>query len=94
MPEQTNQCCIHAVVTGRVQGVWFRAFVCELAREHKVTGWANNQVNGSVDVMLCGQDSAVHTVLNALHEGPPLSKVLNVAHNTAPWQPLSEFTTG
>jgi acylphosphatase len=95
MPKpEVNHCCIHAVVTGRVQGVWYRAFVREQAAAKGVTGWAKNQADGSVDVMLCGENNAVQQVLSTLKEGPPLSEVAKVSHGLLPWQQYDGFITG
>lgn len=85
--------CIHGFVSGRVQGVWFRAFCQQQARANSVTGWAKNLADGRVEVMLAGQQENVETVLTAVHQGPQLSKVEKVASDTTQWQNFSDFTT-
>ncbi len=70
---------LHGYVSGRVQGVSFRAFVVAQATRHGVTGWTRNLPDGRVEVLLCGSDSAVNAVVAALHGGPPLARVTDVA---------------
>ena len=71
--------CLHGFVSGRVQGVSFRAFVREQALAAGVTGWAKNLADGRVEVLLCGDAGAVRRVAEALRGGPPLARVDEVA---------------
>lgn len=88
----TNACCVHAIVSGRVQGVCFRAFVRDTANAQGVTGWAHNIPDGTVEVMLYGDNKAVNTVLDALHQGPPMATVTGVVHRQQPWEECIGFT--
>jgi acylphosphatase len=64
------------VVSGRVQGVNYRAWVRDRAVAHGVSGWAANQDDGSVEVWLQGPDpEAVAAVERAVGEGPPHARV-------------------
>lgn len=65
----------HLIITGRVQGVGFRDFTARLAAAHALSGWVRNRGDGSVEVVIPGDPTAVHVALNALHEGPPLARV-------------------
>lgn len=78
-----NRQCLHGFVSGRVQGVSFRAFVRAQALAAGVTGWAKNRADGRVEVLLCGDCVAVQQVADALREGPPLARVDDVALTTA-----------
>jgi acylphosphatase len=73
-----NDRCLHGYVSGRVQGVSFRAFVRSEALAAGVSGWAKNLPDGRVEVLLCGGDAAVQRVVAALHRGPPLAEVAAV----------------
>lgn len=79
---------LRGFVSGRVQGVSYRAFVREQALSAGLTGWAKNLADGRVEVLLCGDDDAVERVAQALREGPPLARVAEVAlapaHDPAP----------
>jgi acylphosphatase len=65
-------------VSGRVQGVFFRAFTKESALRHDVSGWVRNLPKGGVEAILEGDDERVKQVLNDLNRGPPYSRVENV----------------
>ncbi len=54
-----KQCCVHAFVSGRVQGVWFRAFTKKQSMKVHVTGWAKNLADGRVEVMLAGSSKNI-----------------------------------
>nr|WP_269801575.1 acylphosphatase [Primorskyibacter marinus] len=69
---------MHVHITGRVQGVSFRAWTCERARELGISGWARNRSNGSVEGLVSGSSEAVETLIAALHEGPPAAEVKDV----------------
>jgi acylphosphatase len=66
------------VVSGRVQGVNFRAWVRDRARARGIVGWAANQADGSVEVWLQGPVDAVAAVERAVGEGPPGARVERV----------------
>ncbi len=63
------------VVTGRVQGVWFRAWTREQAQALGVSGWVRNRADGSVEAVLAGPDAAVEALIAALHVGPSAARV-------------------
>jgi len=64
-----------ARVTGRVQGVFFRAWAAEQARALGVAGWIRNAPDGSVEAHLEGEAEAVQQLIDRLHEGPPSAQV-------------------
>jgi len=64
-----------ALVSGRVQGVFFRDFTRRTARQHGVAGWVRNLPDGRVEALLEGEAAAVETVLAALRDGPPAARV-------------------
>ncbi len=71
--------CIRCLVSGRVQGVWFRQSTRAQAVQAGVEGWAINLQDGRVEVLLCGEESAVNAVREWLWTGSPLSRVDDVA---------------
>jgi acylphosphatase len=89
-----SQQCIRATISGKVQGVWFRAFTREQAQALGVTGWANNLADGRVEVMLCGESSKLQTLIKLLSQGPPLARVDGIEKQVRDWQPLAGFTIG
>lgn len=67
-----------AVVRGRVQGVYFRATTVEEARALRLSGYARNLPDGSVEVAAAGPRTDLDRLLDYLHRGPDLAKVTGV----------------
>ncbi|HYF24950.1 MAG TPA: acylphosphatase [Baekduia sp.] len=82
------------VVHGRVQGVFFRAFVQEVAQRHGVAGWARNQPAGTVEVRLEGEPRAVAAVEQACGEGPPRARVERIEARDVAAEGLDHFSVG
>ncbi len=70
--------CLHLVVKGRVQGVWFRRFAQEHALSNGVTGWVRNRSDTCVEALLCGDERSVRHVEAWLSRGPELASVIAV----------------
>ncbi len=81
----------HVHVTGRVQGVWFRAWTREQALAKGVFGWVRNLPDGSVEAVLAGPEEAVEAVIAVLHDGPPAAKVADVRVTEATMPDRSGF---
>ncbi len=84
--------CYKAYASGRVQGVWFRAFVREQALKNDVRGWAKNLTDGRVEALLCGEETAVQSVISALKKGPPLARVDRVDTVSHPMAEVEGFS--
>ena len=69
-------------VTGRVQGVWYRAWTAEQAKIRNLSGWVRNRNDGSVEAVFCGTEGDVASMLAACEEGPPLARVDSGASET------------
>lgn len=70
--------CVHAYVSGRVQGVWFRQSTQETAQSLGVNGWVRNLPDGRVEVMACGEEKGVRQLEAWLSIGPKLALVAEV----------------
>ncbi|WP_243358149.1 acylphosphatase [Fundidesulfovibrio terrae] len=66
---------MHCLVEGRVQGVAYRAFVLDEARDLGLTGFARNLPDGRVEVLAQGQDQALAELEKRLRKGPFLARV-------------------
>ena len=66
-------------IAGGVQGVGFRAATREAALRAGVRGWAKNESDGSVTVLMLGSESAVAEVDDFLRRGPPSARVAGAA---------------
>ena len=62
-------------VSGRVQGVFFRAWTRDEARKLGVNGWVRNCSDGSVEAYVEGQESAVTELIGRLKDGPSHARV-------------------
>lgn len=70
--------CLHIVVRGKVQGVFFRATTAETARGLGLSGWVRNSPDGSVEVMVKGEEEKLKELMEFCHKGPPLARVTEV----------------
>jgi acylphosphatase len=69
---------VRAIVTGRVQGVAFRASAVDEARRHGLTGWVRNSPDGTVELEAQGDDAGVTALLAWCAHGPPGARVTGV----------------
>jgi acylphosphatase len=70
--------CRRCLVSGKVQGVFYRASAAERARALGVTGYAKNLPDGRVEVLACGEEVQVKELIDWLRKGPPAAKVQGV----------------
>ena len=86
--------CYRCVVSGRVQGVWFRASTRDKARELGLTGRAVNLPDGRVEVIACGPEQPLQRLKDWLWQGPAAAQVENVDCEPEADGQYSGFTTG
>ncbi|MCD4741641.1 MAG: acylphosphatase [Desulfobacteraceae bacterium] len=87
MPSDKIQ--MHVLVTGIVQGVFFRAEAQKVAVDNNVTGWVQNLEDGSVEAVFEGTKENVDKVIEWCHQGSSAAFVSNV--ETKEQSPLSNF---
>ncbi len=68
----------HCTVHGMVQGVWFRAWTADMARELNLAGWVRNRSDGTVEALAQGDEAALKRFIERLYMGPPLARVTSV----------------
>ncbi|MFB6163883.1 MAG: acylphosphatase [Haloarculaceae archaeon] len=68
----------HVYVSGKVQGVYYRANTRDTARERGVAGWVRNLDDGRVEAVFEGPDDAVESMVEWCHEGSPRANVEDV----------------
>lgn len=73
-----RQIARHVRVTGKVQGVAFRAWTKSFADSEGISGWVRNDPEGSVSALVCGPEDAVERLLTAMWEGPGSAAVQDV----------------
>ncbi|MDX1570597.1 MAG: acylphosphatase [Xanthomonadales bacterium] len=87
--------CRKFLVSGRVQGVFFRASTQKQARSLGLTGHAINLPDGRVEVLACGDAGALDQIEQWLWQGSPAASVSDVSAEPAEPDPRPErFTTG
>ncbi|SDN98293.1 acylphosphatase [Desulfonauticus submarinus] len=69
---------IQCLVSGKVQGVWFRAWTADQAKNLNIKGWVRNLEDGKVEVLAQGEDKDLEEFKKRLLTGSPLSRVEKV----------------
>ena len=66
---------VHLIISGRVQGVFYRAAVCDAAKNFDVTGFVKNLANGTVEVVAEGEEDEVKRFADAcfINDGPRMA---------------------
>lgn len=89
----TNKLSIHCYISGKVQGVWYRASTQKQAQQWQLTGWARNLPDGRVEVLACGERADLARLHAWLKQGPALAEVTEVTYEELPWQDIPDFST-
>jgi acylphosphatase len=69
---------IHCFVSGRVQGVSYRAYTQREATQLGLTGWVRNCPDGRVELVAEGEPEALQQLILWCHQGPPAARVTHV----------------
>ena len=86
--------CVKCTVSGRVQGVFFRASTAQQAHKLGLSGYARNLPDGCVEVLACGAAAKVEQLHDWLWQGPSAARVSKVnCHEVTETAPPG-FTTG
>lgn len=81
----------HLVITGRVQGVFYRGWMAEQARALGIEGWVRNRIDGSVEAVVAGPAEAIEAIIARCHEGPSAARVDHIAIADAAPEDLEGF---
>lgn len=76
---------VHVYISGRVQGVFFRAETQRAAMGFNLTGWVRNVPDGRVEAVFEGEDASVDKMLAWCYVGPPAARVQEVITNEEPY---------
>jgi acylphosphatase len=82
---------VHLIISGRVQGVFYRAFTRETAIRHGLKGWVRNLYDGAVEALFEGDKNAVEVAVAECFKGPPSSHVEHIEIEWDVW--TGEFET-
>ena len=83
---------VKVIVSGRVQGVWYRAWTKEQAILRGLSGWVRNRTDGTVEAVFSGNEQTVADMIAACRQGPPLALVYDITEEDAD-EPESGFVT-
>jgi acylphosphatase len=87
MPDQDNSRSVHVRITGRVQGVGYRAWTIDDARRRGLSGWVRNLSDGDVEAVFSGPAADVDDMVAACRRGPFAARVDHVMIDAA--EPVS-----
>jgi len=82
---------IRIIITGKVQGVFFRANAKEMATKYEIKGWIKNTNDGKVEAMVYGQENKVKDFLEWCKTGPEKAEVDNVIVHELPEIKFNNF---
>jgi len=84
---------VHLYISGRVQGVFFRARTREEAKKRGLTGWVRNLYDGRVEAVLEGDAEDIQSMIGWCRQGPPHALVSDVSVEGETYQgEFSDFT--
>jgi acylphosphatase len=87
----TQHACMKCYVSGKVQGVWFRASAQTEAKKLGITGWARNLDDGRVEVFACSAIENLEKFYEWLKIGPELAKVEECTYEKLLWKEYEDF---
>jgi len=77
MPDQDTK-AVRVRITGRVQGVGYRAWTVDEARQRELSGWVRNLADGDVEAVFSGPATVVDDMVEACRRGPSRARVNHV----------------
>lgn len=82
---------VRIIVSGKVQGVFFRATAKEVAEKYELSGWIKNTTDGNVEAMIYGQENKVKNFIEWCKTGPEKAEVINVVVHQLPEIKFNRF---
>jgi len=93
----TARVAVRVVISGRVQGVWYRGWTVERASALGLAGWVRNRKDGTVEAVFAGSPETIDAMIAECRDGPPLAKVEAITRDDAAdegWAGFSQLPTG
>ena len=84
--------CRHYIVAGRVQGVFYRASACEVAKRLGLSGWVRNRPDGDVEAIACGDVDSLTQFAAWLRRGPAEAEVSAVTSDECEAPGCTDFS--
>lgn len=76
---------VHVIISGKVQGVFFRMETLRTAGQYRISGWVMNRSDGTVEALFEGDTENVDAILEWCHKGPPSAVVRNLEIEEKPY---------
>ena len=86
----TNK-CINAIISGKVQGVFYREGTRQKAESLNITGWVKNNNDDTVELVACGSEENINNLIAWLWQGPPRAEVTDVNWHEIPEEKHDNF---
>ena len=83
---------VHILISGKVQGVFFRATAKKIAQQLKITGWIKNTPKGDVEALVTGQTEAVKDFITWCKSGPERASVKDIVLTSQAHTPFEDFS--
>ena len=80
------------LISGRVQGVFYRGWTLRQAEELELTGWVRNRAGGEVEVLVMGEPQAVAELIRRCRQGPPAAVVTGIEVGEAEPEEIEGFS--
>lgn len=87
MPQET----IAITVTGKVQGVGFRVSTMQHAQALHINGYARNEKDGTVRIIVQGEATALDELIDWVYQGPPRAEIVSVRVTPSTEGPFNHF---
>lgn len=83
--------CVQCLISGKVQGVWFRANTQKKAQQLGVSGWVRNLPDGSVEIKATAPTDSLNEFIAWLKIGPELARVDNITIESCAIEIFKDF---
>lgn len=83
---------VRLLISGTVQGVWYRGWTRREAIQRGLNGWVRNRADGRVEALLSGPADRVDEMISACRTGPPAAAVTGIEIRTGITAPAPGFT--
>ena len=78
MTERVSRVTVRVVISGRVQGVWYRGWTVSEASSAGLDGWVRNRRDGTVEAVFSGPSDRVDAIIETCRSGPPAARVTGI----------------
>ncbi|WP_420404103.1 acylphosphatase [Nisaea sp.] len=78
MSDHVPRSTVRVVISGRVQGVWYRGWTVGEAAAAGLDGWVRNRSDGTVEAVFSGPSDRVAAMIEACRDGPPAARVTGI----------------